>query len=289
MIMTVSPIIWMVFNVSVIALLVVDAFILNPKSKEMTLRRAIAMTGFWILLALLFNLGIYYWFGDQRALEFLTGYVVEQSLSIDNLFVFLLIFSHFKTSAADQRRMLFWGIVSAQVMRAVFIISGVALLNIFSWTMYIFGGILIFTGIKLFFKNDEEVHPENNFFYKSIAKKLPLFWFVFIVIQVTDLIFAVDSIPAVLAITKSSFIAYSSNIFAILGLRSMYFALASFMKVFHYLHYGLAVILIFVGTKMLVEHYYHISVLTTLGFILVALTVTVITSIVCPPKSLQKS
>lgn len=286
--MTVSPWVWILFNLGVIVLLCFDAFMLNPKHKEMTMRRAVAATGFWILLALLFNLGIYYWLSDQRALEFLTGYVVEQSLSIDNLFVFLLIFSHFKTSVADQRRMLFWGIISAQVMRALFIIGGMALLGIFSWMMYIFGAILLFTGIKLFFKQDDEVHPEKNFFYQIIARKLPLFWFVFIVIQVTDLIFAIDSIPAVLAITKSSFIAYSSNIFAVLGLRSMYFALASFMKIFHYLHHGLAVILIFIGIKMLIEHVYPIPVIWTLGFILVALTITVFASMVCPPKPAQE-
>lgn len=285
---TYSPMVWLCFNAGVIGLMLIDAFIINPKSKEITLRRALGMTAFWLLLALIFNLGVYIWLGEQRALEFLTSYVVEQSLSIDNLFVFLLIFSHFKTSPSDQRNILFWGIISAQVMRAVFILGGMALLSYFSWMMFVFGAILVVTGLKLFIKKDNEVHPENNPIFKAIGRGLSIFWMVFVIIQVTDLVFAVDSIPAVLAITKNSFIAYSSNIFAILGLRAMYFALASFMKVFHYLHYGLGVILIFVGTKMLTEHVLNIPVAFTLGFILLTLTATVMISIVCPPKPAQK-
>lgn len=277
-----SPMVWLWFNLGVIVLIIFDAFILNPKGKDMSLRRAIAMTAFWILLALLFNIGIYFWLGDQKALEFLTGYVVEQSLSVDNLFIFLLIFSHFKTSASDQKDILFWGIISAQVMRAFFIITGVALLHYFSWMMYIFGGVLVFTGIKLFFKKDEEEDFESNPVFKFLKGKLSLYWVVFFFVQITDLIFAVDSIPAVLAITKDPFIAYSSNIFAILGLRAMYFALASFMKMFDYLHYGLGVILIFVGVKMLGEHFFHIHVLITLGFIVLTLTITVLASILWP-------
>ncbi len=283
-----SPMIWLWFNLGVIALIIFDALVLNPKDREITLKRAVATTAFWVLLALLFNLGIYFWMGDVRALEFLTSYVVEQSLSVDNLFVFLLIFSHFKTPPADQRNILFWGIISAQVMRAVFIIGGIALLHHFSWMMYIFGSILVFTGMKLFVKKEEEVHPEDNAFFKLFKGKLPLFWFVFIVIQVTDLVFAVDSIPAVLAITKDPFIAYTSNIFAVLGLRSMYFALASFMKMFHYLHYGLGIILVFVGFKMLTEHFIHVPVILTLGFIVGTLTITVLASILWPSKDAQK-
>lgn len=282
--MTPSPMVWVAFNAGVIALLCFDACVLNPKGREITVRRALAMTGFWLLLALLFNLGIYFWLGDQRALEFLASYVVEQSLSVDNLFVFLLIFAHFKVSLAQQHKILLWGIISAQLMRAVFILGGVALLGHFQWMMYVFGAILLITGIKLFFKKDKEVHPENNPIFKLIGKNLPTFWVVLLIIEITDLIFAIDSIPAVLAITKHSFIAYTSNIFAVLGLRAMYFALASFMKVFHHLHYGLGVILTFVGFKMLTEHILYIPVMATLGFILLTLTVTVISSILCPPK-----
>ena len=283
-----SWIIWTVFNAAVIILLCLDALFFNPKNREMTLRRALTTTFFWVLLALLFNLGVYFWMGHERAFEFLTSYVVEQSLSVDNLFVFLLIFIHFKTPLIQQRNILFWGVISAQIMRAIFIISGVVLLGAFSWMMYIFGAILLITGIKIFFKKNEDIHPESNPLFKIINKRIPLFWVVFITVQVTDLIFAIDSIPAVLAITKNSFIAYSSNIFAILGLRAMYFALASFMKIFHYMHYGLGVILVFVGFKMLTEQLWHLSVLVTLGFILLTLTVTIVTSILCPPKTVRK-
>jgi len=283
----ISPMVWIVFNIAIVALLFFDAFILNSKGQEITFRRAIGLTGFWIVLALSFNVFVYFWLGNQRALEFLTSYVVEQSLSIDNLFVFLLIFSHFKTPHAQQRNILSWGIISAQIMRAVFILGGLALLHYFSWVMYVFGAILLLTGFKMFMKQEKEVHPESNPFFRAISKILPLFWVVFIIIQVTDLVFAVDSIPAVLAITKNSFIAYSSNIFAILGLRAMYFALASFMKVFHYLHYGLGIILIFIGFKMITEGILFFPVVATLGVILVVLSVTVIASIVCPLKPTQ--
>ncbi|MBI3602635.1 MAG: TerC family protein [Candidatus Omnitrophica bacterium] len=283
--MTYSPIVWIAFNAGVVALLCLDALVLNPKGREITLRRALATTAFWLLLALLFNLGIYFWLGDQRALEFLTAYMVEQSLSIDNLFVFLLIFAYFKISPADQHRVLLWGVISAQIMRAVFIIGGIALLSHFHWMIYVFGVILLITGLKLFFKKDQRVHPERNPILQIIGKNLPIFLVVLIVIETTDLIFAIDSIPAVLAITKNVFIAYSSNIFAILGLRAMYFVLASFMKIFHYLHYGLGVILVAVGLKMLTEHLWPVPVVLTLSFILLTLTVTVVFSILCPPKA----
>jgi tellurite resistance protein TerC len=288
MITIISPWIWLCFNAGIVALLCLDAFILNPKGQEMTMRRAIAMTAFWLALALVFNLGIYFWFGQHRAFEFLAAYVVEQSLSVDNIFVFLLIFAHFKVPAVDQQRILLWGVISAQIMRAVFILGGVSLLNNFEWMVYLFGLVLVFTGMKVFFKKDEEIHPEENLILKMFGNKLNLFWVVLIIIETTDLVFAIDSIPAVLGITKHPFIAYTSNIFAILGLRAMYFALASFMKVLHHLHYGLGVILTFVGFKMLTEHFWHIPVLVTLGFIILTLTITIITSIVCSPKLPQK-
>ena len=285
---TVPTIIWVCFSIGIVLLLCLDAFILNPKGSPMTMRRALGMTAFWLSLALLFNIGVYFWMGNQRALEFLSGYVVEQSLSIDNLFVFLLIFSYFKIPPLEQQRVLLWGIISAQIMRAVFILGGIALLHHFYWVMYVFGLFLVFTGVKLFFKKNEKIHPENNLVLRVVGKNLSVFLVVLIVIETTDLIFAIDSIPAVLAITKNSFIAYTSNIFAILGLRAMYFALASFMKVFHHLHYGLGVILTFIGFKMLTEHVLHIPVVITLAVILLILTVTVTTSILCPPKSSQK-
>ncbi len=281
----VSPIIWFAFNAGIVALLCLDAWVLNPKGRQMTLRRALCMVGFWLLLALIFNLVIYFWMGDQRALEFLTSYVVEQSLSIDNLFIFLLVFSYFKVPPGQQHRILFWGIISAQVLRAVFIIGGLALINHFHWMMYALGILLLLTGIKLFFEKNKAMHPQSNPLLKVIGKNLPMFWIVLIVIETMDVVFAIDSIPAVLAITKHPFVAYSSNIFAVLGLRAMYFALASFMKVFHYLHYGLGVILIFVGFKMMTENIFNIPVAISLSIILLILTVTVIFSIVWPPKA----
>ncbi|MBF0489319.1 MAG: TerC family protein [Candidatus Omnitrophica bacterium] len=285
---SISPMVWIAFNVGILALICLDALVINPKGKEMSFRRALGMTAFWLSLALVFNLGVYFYLGNQLSLEFLTAYVVEQSLSVDNIFVFLLIFAHFKVAPLEQQRILLWGVISAQVMRAVFILSGIGLMNHFHWMIYVFGCVLLFTGIKLFFKQDEEIHPEDSFILKLVGKNLPKFLIVLIVIETTDLIFAIDSIPAVLSITKNSFIAYSSNIFAILGLRAMYFALANFMKVLHHLHYGLGIILTFVGFKMVMENYIHIPVVVTLGFIILTLTVTVMTSILCQPKTLQK-
>ncbi len=305
MIDTTSPMVWIIFNVFVIALILIDAFILSPAGKTVTFRRAIALTVFWMTLAALFNLGVYHYLGHTKALEFLTGYVIEQSLSIDNLFVFLLIFGYFKVPAIHQRQVLFWGIIGAQIMRAVFILAGVALLNKFHWLIYIFGGFLVFTGFKLFFEKDKEIDPEKNIVIKWFRKLVPVtkdyvddkflvrlnnVWhatpllIVLIIIETTDLIFAVDSIPAVLAITKDPFIVYTSNIFAILGLRAMYFALAGLMNLFHHLHYGLGVILVFVGIKMLIEHYVHIPIVVALGFIALAISVSIMTSILYPVK-----
>lgn len=281
----ISSYIWLAFNAGIIALLCLDAWVLNPKGRPMTLRRALGMAGFWLILALIFNLVIYFWLGDQRALEFLTSYVVEQSLSIDNLFIFLLVFTFFKVPPTQQHKILFWGIISAQILRAVFIIGGLTLIHHFHWMIYALGLLLLLTGIKLFFEKNKTIYPHQHPLLKVIGKHLPLFWLVLMVIEAMDIIFALDSIPAVLAITKHPFVAYSSNIFAILGLRAMYFALASFMKIFHYLHYGLAAILFFVGLKMMMEGILNIPVGMSLGIILLILIVTVIFSIVRPPKA----
>ena len=282
---TSSFVVWSAFNISVILLLVLDACVLSPKGREISVRKALALSAFWVLLAVFFNIGIYFWLGSHRALEFLTGYLVEQSLSIDNLFVFLLIFSYFKVSPADQRQVLFWGIVGAQVMRAVFILAGVALLQHFHWIIYIFGAFLVFSGFKLFFDKDKEVTPENNIVLRITRRFFPALrplMIVLIVVETTDLIFAIDSIPAVLAVTKDPFIAYSSNIFAILGLRAMYFALAGTMRLFHHLHYGLGAVLVFVGVKMLIEHFWNIPIVLTLGFIAAAVIIAIITSLLFP-------
>lgn len=249
--------------------------------------KALKITFIWIGLALIFNAGIYLFLGPTKALEFLSGYLVELSLSVDNVFVFLLIFSYFKTTPKDQSKILFWGVLGAQLMRLIFIVLGIALLNKFQWLMYFFGGFLVFTGFKIFFEKGKEINPEKNPFLVLIKKVLPnlsYFWIVLIVVELTDLVFAIDSIPAVLAITKDPFIVYSSNVFAILGLRSMYFALAGVMGLFHYLHYGLGFILIFIGLKMLAEHFIHIPVVITLLVICISLAVTISYSINNPVK-----
>ena len=296
---------WIGFNVFVLAMLILDAAVFHRKAHEVKFKEALLWSGFWISLALLFNVGIYYFKGKEAALQFLAGYLIEESLSIDNLFVFLLIFSYFKVPHLYQHKILFWGILGAQVMRAVFIFAGVALIHKFHWIIYIFGAFLMFSGFKLFFEKDKKVSPEKNivlrgfkkffpvthdyhdgkFFVKETGKwtATPLF-VVLLVIETTDLVFAVDSIPAILAITKDPFIVYTSNIFAILGLRALYFALAELMKLFHNLHYGLGVILVFVGIKMLLESVMEIPIVAALGFIVMTLIASVISSIIFPAK-----
>jgi tellurite resistance protein TerC len=253
----------------------------------MNVRKALGLSLMWVVLALIFNAGIYVVQGPSKALEFLTGYLVELSLSVDNIFVFLLIFSYFKVPPKDQAKILFWGILGAQLMRGIFIFLGVALLNKFDWLMYGLGAFLVFTGVKLFIEKDKEVHPEQSTVLKITKKYFPnlsQFWIVLIMIETTDLIFAMDSIPAILAITKDPFIVYSSNIFAILGLRAMYFALAGLLQMFHHLHYALGVILTFVGLKMLLEHYVQIPIALALAFIAITLLVSVVTSLLLPRK-----
>lgn len=253
----------------------------------MNVNKALKESLMWVLLALVFNAGIFVWQGQQKAMEFLAGYLVELSLSVDNIFVFMLIFSYFKVSHTDQKKILFWGIFGAQLMRGIFIFLGVALLNKFGWLMYILGAFLMFTGVKLFTEKEKEVNPEDSVILKVVKKFCPnlsQFWIVLIVVEVTDLIFAVDSIPAILGITKDPFIVYTSNIFAIIGLRAMYFALAGIMPLFHHLHYALGIILTFVGAKMILEHYVHIPIYIALGFIAGTLIISVVTSKLFPPK-----
>ncbi len=298
-----SLLLWTVFNVFIIIMLVIDLVVFHGKEHEESIREALIWTGVWITLAVIFGIGVYYYMGTQTALDYYTGYLIEKSLSVDNIFVFLLVFSYFKVPAEYQHKVLFWGIFGALVMRLIFIFVGVALLEQFDWIIYVFGAFLVFTGIKLAMEKDKEVHPErnpilkltrkiipitkqyhgSNFFIKRMGKLIatPLF-VVLIVIETTDLVFALDSIPAILAITRDEFIIYSSNAFAILGLRALYFALSGIMKLFHYLHYGLSLILVFVGIKMLLADFYHIPTPYALGFIGITLTVSVIASIYFP-------
>lgn len=286
-------------------MLIIDLMVFHDKDEEETIKQALIWTGVWIALALVFGLGVYFYMSPQIALDYYTGYLIEKSLSVDNIFVFLLVFSYFKVPPEYQHKVLFWGIFGALVMRFVFIFTGVALLERFHWIIYVFGVFLVFTGIKLALEKGKEVHPERNpvlklvrrflpttksyhgskFFIRRMGKLIatPLF-IVLIVIETTDLVFAIDSIPAILAITRDEFIVYSSNAFAILGLRALYFALSGIMRLFHYLHYGLALILIFVGIKMLLAEFYHIPTSYALAFIGVTLTVSIIASIMNPKK-----
>lgn len=313
--MTEKTIFWIGFNAFVVLMLVLDLGVFHRKSHEVKMKEALIWSGVWILLALVFNAGIYFFYtpppgftsGDS-ALQFFTGYIIEKSLSIDNIFVFILIFSYFKVKPEYQHKILFWGILGALIMRAVFIFTGVALINKFSFVIYIFGVFLILTGIKLAIEKDKKINPEKNpllklfrklfkvspefdngkFFTKHNGKRIatPLL-VVLIVVETTDLIFAVDSIPAILAVTQDPFIVYSSNVFAILGLRALYFALAGLMRLFHYLHYGLAAILVLVGIKMILNHHFEAKVISTelsLILVLVILAVSVYFSIKFPGK-----
>jgi tellurite resistance protein TerC len=297
--------IWGGFNLFVVAMLVLDLGVFNRKAHEIHVKEALLFSAFWIALALLFNLGVYFFAGSQKALEFLTGYVVEKSLSVDNIFVFILIFSFFKVPAIYQHKVLFWGILGAIILRAVFIFTGVALIEKFHWIIYIFGAFLIYTGFKIAFEEEKEVKPENNPLVKLFRRFVPTvdqyengkfmikkdgkifttpLFLTLLVVETTDVVFAVDSIPAILAISRDPFIVYTSNIFAILGLRALYFALAGIMKFFHYLNYGLAVILIFVGIKMITADFFHIPIGVALGFIAVVLALSIAASIKWPKK-----
>lgn len=296
---------WVGFNLFVLAMLALDLGVFHRRPHEVTIKEALVWSGVWVAMALLFNLGLYYWRGTEPALEFLTGYLIEKSLSVDNIFVFLLIFSYFRVPASYQHRVLFWGIFGALVMRAVFIILGISLIQRFHWLIYVFGAFLVLTGIKMALEKDKEIHPERNpvlrlfrrfasvtddyqgdkFFVKQGGRYMatPLF-IVLLVVETTDVIFAVDSIPAILAITLDPFIVYTSNVFAILGLRALYFALAGVMRLFHHLHYGLSSVLIFVGAKMLLADFYKIPAGVALSVVAGVLIISVIASMAFPRK-----
>jgi tellurite resistance protein TerC len=291
---------WVVFNIFVLAMLALDLGVFHRKAHVIQIKEALGWSVAWILLSLLFNLGIYFWRGSETALEFLTGYLIEKSLSVDNIFVFVLIFSYFRIPHLYQHKVLFWGIVGALILRAVFIAAGITLMEKFHWVIYIFGGFLIVTGLRMGLQKHKEIHPENNpvlrlfrrfmpvtdeieegrFFVKQGGRYVatPLLITV-LVVETTDLVFAVDSIPAILAITSDPFIVYTSNVFAILGLRALYFAIAGMIQRFQYLHYGLSAILVFVGMKMLLSGVYKIPVGLALGVIAMILLVSVVTSI----------
>lgn len=284
----------------------IDLGVFNRKSHEVSFREASAWTAVWVSLALLFNVGVYFQLGQEKALEFLAGYTIEQSLSVDNLFVFIMIFSYFKTRKNHQPKILKWGVIGALVLRAVFIVAGIDLIQRFSWTIYIFGGILIFTGLKMAFGKEEEIDPENNFAVRLVRRFMPItrrtygdrffinrggiraatpLFLALVVIESSDVIFAVDSIPAVLSVTRDPLIVYTSNAFAIMGLRSLYYLLANVMGMFAYLKLGVSFILAFVGVKMLLAHtQYNVSIQFSLGVILGVLAISVIASVMFSRK-----
>ena len=297
---------WAIFNGAVILMLLLDLGVFNRKAQKVTVKAALYWTAFWIILSMAFNGWIFDNFGNEAGLDFFTGYILEKSLSVDNLFVFLLIFNYFKVPARLQHRVLFLGILGALVLRGIFIYLGATLVQQFHWVLYIFGAFLVFSGIKLFFLDEDEDQNPENVIVRAFRKRLrvteefveekffvvrdgvryatPLF-LVLIAVETSDVLFAVDSIPAIFAITQDPFIVFTSNMCAILGLRSMYFVLAGLLEYFHYLNSGLALVLIFIGVKMLGENFFEIGDALELGVIALILTVSVLASILFPKKA----
>lgn len=299
---------WLIFNAGVLTLLVLDLFVFNRKTETVSVKSALWWSAFWVGLAVAFNVFIYFWKGQEAALEFVTGYLIEESLSVDNLFVFMILFNYFRVPSSMQRKVLFWGIMGALVLRAAFIIVGVELIEKFEWTVYILGAFLVYTGVKMAINQDSEMEPEKNPLLTFINKFIPVsksydkdkfftringklfatpLFVVVIIIETTDIVFAADSIPAILAVTRDPFIVYTSNVFALLGLRSLYFALAGIMQLFHYIHYGLALILAFIGTKLLIQHFYQIDMRIALLVVAGILGLSVLFSIMFPKKEIE--
>ncbi len=300
-----SPLLWTSFFVICGILLILDLAVLNRGAKVVSARAALRNTLFFVSMGALFAAFLAWKFGSAPALEFVTGYLIEYALSVDNLFVFLVIFTYFTVPAEHQHRVLFWGILGAIILRGIFIVVGAALLAKFAWMIFVFGAFLVYTGVKLLFVGDGSVDPARNpilllcqrylpvtsdyhgeHFFARVAGKLvvtPLF-LVLVVVEFTDLIFAVDSIPAIFAVTRDPFLVFTSNVFAILGLRSLYFLLADLMGKFHYLKYGLGLVLAFVGLKMLLSDFWHMPIALSLGVILALLAGAVAASWLFPPK-----
>lgn len=301
-----SPILWVGFNLFVLLALALDLGVFHRKAHKIKLAEAAFGSALWISLALAFGWCVWNWYGEQRGLEYLTGYVIEKALSVDNLFVFLVIFRTYQVPEAVQHRVLAWGILGALVMRGIMIAAGAALVAKFQWILLAFGVFLVYTGLHMLWKRDKNVHYEENplfrfasshlrvtkeyrgerFFLKEGGQRFatPLL-LVLLIVEITDVTFAVDSIPAIFGITRDPFIVYTSNVFAILGLRALYFLLADILEYFHYLGIGLALVLVFIGAKMVADPWLHISVVMSLsvvgGILLLAMLISVLT---CPPK-----
>jgi tellurite resistance protein TerC len=296
-----SPLLWGGFLVFVLAMLAVDLGIFHRRAHAVTLKEAGIWSAVWVALAAAFGLAVYAWFGADTALEFTTGYLIEKALAVDNIFIFLVIFSAFGIPAVYQHRVLFWGVLGALVMRGAFIIAGSALLHRFHWAMYLFGAILAITGVKLLVQRHREPHPERSAAVRGLRRFLPVtpglvgarfmviqegrrfvtpLFVALVAVEVTDVVFAVDSIPAIFAVTLDPFIVFTSNVFAILGLRSLYFLLAGAMRRFVYLKVGLAAVLIFVGAKMLLVDLYKLPIGLSLAGVLIILGISMLASLV---------
>jgi tellurite resistance protein TerC len=300
-----TPALWIGFSAIVLSMLALDLGVFHRQAHVVTIPEALTWSLVWIAVSLLFNLGVYHWFGTQHALEFLTGYLIEKALSVDNIFVFVVIFSYFAVPPALHHRVLFWGIFGALVMRAIFIGLGTALLQRFHWIMYVFGAFLVFTGFKLLVQKDTEFEPERNLLFRLFRRLVPTvpdyqgahffvvrdgrryatpLLLVLVAVETTDLVFAVDSIPAIFAVTSDPFIVYTSNIFAILGLRALYFLLAGVIDRFHYLKVGLALVLAFVGVKMLIAEVYKIPIGVSLAVVATLIGISVLVSLLRPRR-----
>jgi tellurite resistance protein TerC len=308
-----TPILWIGFSAFVLAMLALDLGVIHRRAHVVQVGEALVWSALWILLALLFNVGVYFWFGSERALEFLTGYIVEKSLSIDNLFVFSVLFSSFAVPAALQHRVLLWGIVGALAMRAILIVVGTALLARFHWLAYVLGAMLVLTGFRLLVQRGSEPRPERNPLFRLFRRIVPLIgdyrgsrffvveagrhyatplFLVLVAVEATDLVFALDSIPAIFAITADPFIVFTSNVFAMLGLRALYFALADMLWRFHHLKVGLALVLVFVGAKMLAAPLYHVPIAVSLALTAVLIGGSVAASLLHPrpkPRGARKA
>ncbi len=294
-----------IFTLAIIVMLLIDMLVFNREAHRISFKEAIWWTIFWIFVGLIFGVGVWYYLGRKVAIEYFTGYIIEKSLSVDNIFVFIVLFKFFKVDYKYHQKILFWGVLGAIIFRALMIFLGVALVNRFSWLFYVFGVILIYSAIKLMIRKEEDIHPEKSFVIRFSSKVLPIkddnsgrFFFkeerlyftrlfiVLLAIETTDIVFAVDSIPAVFAITTDPFVVYTSNILAILGLRSLYFVLHNFMTRFRYLDVGLSLILAFVGIKMLIKDIFHIRVEFSLAFVFIVLSLSVLFSLISDRKKL---
>lgn len=308
--MTDTFVLWICFNLFVLIMLALDLGVFHRKSHHVSLREALTWTAVWITLAMLFNLFVYYYFDRDKAIEFFTGYVIEKSLSVDNIFVIILIFSYFNIPPPFQHKVLFWGILGALAMRVIFIFAGIELIHRFHWLMYGFGAFLVFTGVRMLAASETKLEPDKNPVVKLIRRLFPVtqslqgddffvtvggklaatpLFVVVVLIEATDLIFAVDSIPAILAISEDPFIVYTSNVFAILGLRSLYFALAGIESYFRYLRFGLSAILVFVGAKMLLTDFIRIPVELSLLVIILVLAIAMLASVIVTKSRIKRA